>query len=795
MHHITRTVQISEREIKNKCITREIAIEGMVLLENNGILPLNQDVKRIALFGMGARKTVRGGTGSGEVNVRDYVTVEQGLIQAGYHIVTTQWLDSQEKIFREKEDIYDRRIRGYAEEKGPQRALIHMMKHPFVPPVPEPLTGDIVKKYLGEAAIYVLSRNSGEGADRKLIQGDYMLYQQEIDDILLLSKQYKHFVLMLNTGGIVDLSPILNTLSQKAVLLISQGGSSLGLAVADIISGRETPSGKLASTWAQQYQDYPGWDTFGTVSSQQDDICYKEGIYIGYRHFDKYNIAPLYPFGYGKSYTDFAISVQKGVTNNHREIVLQIQVKNIGSVYAGQEVVQIYGKAPEGNINKPVRQLCGFVKTTKLLPNKTEQLTMKIKLDDLASYDQTHKCFVLEPGEYILYVGNSSKNLKECFKYTVDKIIYLRNRTSIKTEDTINRKKKAQELVELLSPGELVTLCVGGARMQFTDFSVIGNAANTVAGAAGDTTGALWEKYGIPALTMADGPAGIRVNPKYYQRGDMLFKNPAEDPIFKKILPKEALKADLDDCMVGYQYCTALPIATMLAQSFNTKLLYKAGQLIAEEMEEMGIDLWLAPGMNIQRNPLGGRNFEYFSEDPFLTGVCGAAITLGVQKDGKHGACIKHFAANNQETNRNYSNSVIDEQTLHEIYLRGFEICVTQAFPASVMTALNLVNGIHASNHQELLKDILRNTWGFEGLVMTDWGACSDFGVDATGKKYGCSSAVKCIKAGNDLIMPGSQREEDELLEALENGDLSMEELRWCAANVLQVVLRKAGIL
>lgn len=289
---------------------------------------------------------------------------------------------------------------------------------------------------------------------------------------------------------------------------------------------------------------------------------------------------------------------------------------------------------------------------------------------------------------------------------------------------------------------------------------------------------------------MADGPAGLRMNPEYFVKDGVILKNLANDPLFKNILPKEALNVDLSGAETYYQYCTAIPVATMLAQSWNEEIWKTAGDLVGGEMEEMGIDLWLAPGMNIQRNPLGGRNFEYYSEDPLLSGLCAAAVTKGVQSHPGRGTTIKHIAANSQETNRNYNNSHLTERTLRELYLKPFEICIKKAQPFAAMTSVNLVNGIHAANHYDILTAAMRDEWGFQGLVMTDWGTTSDFGSESGSHKYNCSSSASCITAGNDLIMPGSQADYDRLLAAAAQGSLSLANLQWCAENILRVILR-----
>lgn len=339
---------------------------------------------------------------------------------------------------------------------------------------------------------------------------------------------------------------------------------------------------------------------------------------------------------------------------------------------------------------------------------------------------------------------------------------------------------------ETLTDRELAVLCIGAARIDLSAVTVVGTFSEGLPGAAGETTSVLTEK-GIPSVTMVDGPAGVRVNPILHEKNGGYLSDPREDPIFSKLITADTAPVDLSGSVTRYQYCTALPVASMLAQSWNPELLYQAGELIAAEMELLGVDIWLAPAMNIQRNPLCGRNFEYFSEDPLLTGVCAAALTNGVQSRPGKCVSIKHFAANNQETNRNFHNVHVSERALREIYLRGYEICLKKSKPATVMTALNLINGVHAACDHDLLTDILRREWGFDGIVMTDWGTTGVPGSNQ-GQKYDCCYASDCIRAGNDLIMPGSKRDLDYLLADLENGKLDPEDVRRCGGNILKLL-------
>ena len=797
----------STREKANRETSARIAEEGIVLLENKGVLPFDRGVSTIALYGSGARHTIKGGTGSGDVNVRDYVTVEQGLLNSGYSVVTGEVLAEYDGILQNARLIYDASVRERA-KAGAFAGLIAMMSNPFIPPVFPGLTEEVLCRHPADAAVYVLSRNSGEGADRRAVPGDYYLSEQEISDITLLAGQYQKFALLLNVGGVVELSPVKDL--PGAIVLMGQGGSGCGDAAAAVLSGRETPCGKLTATWAVEYADYPFAGEFG----DRYDSYYKEGVFVGYRWFDSLGKEVLYPFGYGLSYTTFALSIQ-GAELRENQVSVRVVVKNTGA-HPGKEVVQLYAAPKAPGLGKPYQSLAAFEKTKLLAPGEEQALTLNFDGELLAVYNEAKAAWLIEQGEYCLLCGTNSRSTTPCAVICVSQTII--------TEQCEN-KLRGEEVEEIgntryfsfpkklpvlqLDPGafdtikhdytkqpaddfgaltetELATLCIGAARIDMSAVTVVGTFSEGLPGAAGETTSLLTEK-GVPSITMVDGPAGIRVNPILHEKDGGYLSDPREDPIFGKLITADTAPVDLSGSVTRYQYCTALPVASMLAQSWNPELLYQAGELIAAEMELLGVDIWLAPAMNIQRNPLCGRNFEYFSEDPLLTGVCAAALTNGVQSRPGKCVSIKHFAANNQETNRNFHNVHVSERALREIYLRGYEICLKNSKPATVMTALNLINGVHTACDHDLLTDILRREWGFDGIVMTDWGTTGVPGSNQ-GQKYDCCYASDCIRAGNDLIMPGSKRDLDYLLADLENGKLDPEDVRRCGGNILKLL-------
>ena len=784
-----------------------IAEEGIVLLENKGVLPFDSGVRTIALYGSGARHTIKGGTGSGDVNVRDYVTVEQGLLNSGYSVVTGEVLAEYDGILQNARLIYDASVRERA-KAGAFAGLIAMMSNPFIPPVFPGLTEEVLCRHPADAAVYVLSRNSGEGADRRAVPGDYYLSEQEISDITLLAGQYQKFALLLNVGGVVELSPVKDL--PGAIVLMGQGGSGCGDAAAAVLSGRETPSGRLTATWAEQYADYPFAAEFG----DKYDSYYKEGVFVGYRWFDSLGKDVLYPFGYGLSYTAFTLSIQGTELSGHR-VSVRVAVKNTG-VCPGKEVVQLYAAPKSPGLEKPYQSLVAFKKTKLLQPGEEQTLTLNFDAELFAVYHEQRAVWLIEQGEYCLLCGTDSRTTTPCAVVSLPESILLQQCENKLRGERIEEigstryftfpeqlpvlrldpgafcpvkhdyTQRSAADVEGLTDRELATLCIGAARIDLSAVTVVGTFSEGLPGAAGETTSLLTEK-GVPSITMVDGPAGVRVNPILHEKNGGYLSDPREDPIFSKLITADTAPVDLSGSVTRYQYCTALPVASMLAQSWNPELLYQAGELIAAEMELLGVDIWLAPAMNIQRNPLCGRNFEYFSEDPLLTGVCAAALTNGVQSRPGKCVSIKHFAANNQESNRNFHNVHVSERALREIYLRGYEICLKKSKPATVMTALNLINGVHAACDHDLLTDILRREWGFDGIVMTDWGTTGVPGSNQ-GQKYDCCYASDCIRAGNDLIMPGSKRDLDYLLADLENGKLDPEDVRRCGGNILKLL-------
>ena len=752
------TPEESQREKEHRALARRAAAEGIVLLKNDGVLPLK--TKTIALYGPGSRRTVKGGSGSGDVRERKSVTIEQGLLNAGFVFPTTLWMDRFEQKYTADVAAWrsgvEEMIKGY----GPIRTMqmfIKIGEHPMPFPTCTPVLEDELTDET-DTAVYVLARQAGEGADRRVEPGDYLLSDVEKEAIKRLSDHYKTLILVINCGSVMDLS-ILDETRVDAVLFYGQGGMEGGNALADVLSGAVNPSGRLTDTWAMRYEDYPSANTFGHRNGDLDNEDYAEGIYVGYRWFEKHAVKPRFPFGYGLSYTTFET---KATAVSDRAAV--ITVRNTGNC-AGRETVMLFVQKPEGAFDHEKRSLVGFCKTDLIAPGETYTETVSFNLWDVASFDEAANAFVLEAGTYTLYAGDTpcgSFALAEmCIKPIVRKPLSQQHST------------KTEAVLKTLSDKEKCMLVVGGGYPT--------RAYNQIMGAAGRTCTKLLKK-GVPNIVLPDGPAGLNVLPETAVTKSGI-------PSYPNGLPEEwrwgwlkhtegLLKRFLGKGRPVYRYMTAWPSETVLAQSWDTKLLEEVGRAVGREMLEIGASVWLAPGLNIHRNPLCGRNFEYYSEDPLVSGRMAAAVTRGVQSMGGVGVSIKHFCCNNQEDNRMLTSANVSERALREIYLRGFEIAVREGNPWTIMSSYNKVNGKHVVNRRDLLTDVLRGEWGYKGLVMSDWTSTDQ-----------CSH-VEAINAGNDLIMPGNPGVVKTLRRGLKDRTLNREALETSAARVLDLIFQ-----
>ncbi len=728
-------------------LSNDAAREGMVLLKNeNGTLPLSRGEK-VALFGKGSIAYVKGGGGSGDVYTKYVRSIYDGfmIMEAEGRVCVNERVSEFYRDF-----IIDEVVRG-RDVMGKNA-------------VPEPRTSPVFAKNAAnesDTAIITISRYSLEGDDRKA-EGDYYLSENEKLLISSVCDSFKKVILVLNVGSVVDTSYFINDDRISAVLLAWQGGTEGGLAVAEALCGVYSPSGKLVDTFAKSLEDYPCTAHF---YDSEDYVEYSEDIYVGYRYFETIPGAKEkvnYPFGFGLSYTKFNIFNVKAERDGD-EIKVYAMVKNVGN-FEGKEVVQLYFSAPQGVLGKPARELIAFYKTKKLNPGELEKICLTFKISNMASFDDLGKieksAYLLEKGEYNFYIGNNVRDAEKIdFSYNLEENVIVERLTSRCAPCNLKERMLANGEFEALPQKEIErgyihaknsTAKAPDRLMPFNEVKSDADIDSFIAQYTGEelcdfmggsdnvgVTNTLCfseqKRLGVPPVTTADGPAGLRL-----------------------------------DYWHGIE-TTAWPCATQLACSWNTDILKEVGAAAARELRENGIFVWLAPALNIHRTPLCGRNFEYFSEDPLISGKMAAAEVEGIQSEGIS-ACIKHFACNNHETNRLQGDSRVSERALREIYLKGFEICVKEASPISLMSSYNILNGIHASESYDLLTGILRGEWGFDGMITTDWGIKNN--------------PVHEVLAGNDMKMHKGYP--DDLLAALNSGELTRGDLEACARRILK---------
>ncbi len=778
---------------EHRLLAREAAREGIVLLKNeNELLPLKPGAK-IALIGKASFDYVKGGGGSGAVAVENLITLYDGLKQQGECV----------PVYEPVCDFYRNNVKEqYTEGLNPGMTV--------EPELPEKLLRGA--RAFSDTAIICISRFSGEGWDRSDIcyydgenpweaeyafpplvarifpDGDFNLTKQEQKMVDAVKRLFPKIIVVLNIGSVMDTAWIEGDNQIGAAVNIWQGGMEGAVAAAEVLCGKVNPSGKLTDTFARTLEDYPSSANFHESVHYVD---YSEDIYVGYRYFETIpgkKEAVCYPFGFGLSYTKFQIVPQKAWKDGQL-LNLQVQVTNIGK-RAGKEVIQFYYSAPQGQLKKPAIELGAFAKTKELQPGEDEILTLCMDMNGMASYDDLGKiqrsAYVLEKGVYRFAVGNSVRDI-QWLDWTVENAedVVVRQLTSRCAPTSLKKRlmsdgsyeplplapchdmnecaipKMIPATEEALSPGTrardrfmLMHPYKKGARPfeevaenrmdlgafldQLSDADLIHLLGGQPNLGVADTHGyGNLPEYGVPNIMTADGPAGLRL---HEDRG---------------------------------VYTTAWPCSTMMACTWNEKLAERVGKAGAEEVKENNLAIWLTPAVNIHRNPLCGRNFEYYSEDPYLTGKIGAAAVRGIQS--QHiGAAVKHFACNNKETNRKNSDSRVSERALREIYLKGFEIIVKEADPWVIMSSYNAINGHRASENKELLENILRDEWGFGGMVTSDWWT--------RGEHY------KEILAGNDVKMACGFPERVET--AMQLGVIGREDLKHCARRVLELILK-----
>lgn len=752
--------------------------EGIVMLKNeNNALPLDTD-KEVAVFGRIQFHYYKSGTGSGGmVNVTKVVNILDGLIDNGVK-VNEKLLDTYRKW--DKENPFDLG-EGWGGEPWSQKEM----------PLDEGLVKETAKNC--ETAIVIIGRTAGEEQDNKLEAGSYLLSDDEIEMLTVVREHFKKVVLLLNVGNIIDMTDI-NRIAPDAVLYVWQGGMTGGKGTADVLTGKVSPSGKLPDTIAYKASDYPSDANF--CREKNRDI-YAEDIYVGYRYFETFaKKKVLYPFGFGLSYTEFEIKTEKAEITEGA-VKLSVSVKNIGP-YKGKEVIEVYCEAPQGRLGKAARVLCGFEKTRELAPQEEQVVEIAVDISKLASYDDSgvtgnKSCYVLEAGEYKFYVGSDVRSAEYACSFEqgedlvterftqslapvesferikpvceggafsigreavpvsevdesarrlekLPKEIAYTGDKGIKLWDVKNGKNTMDEFIAQLSDYDLSCIIrgegMGSPRVTAGTASAFGGVSENLNG------------FGIPAGCCSDGPSGMRL-----------------------------------DCGTK---AFSLPNGTMIASSFNKELTSELFTFMGLEMAANKVDCLLGPGMNIHRHPLNGRNFEYFSEDPFLTGKMAAAELKGMAGAGVTGT-IKHFCANNRETNRHFIDSVVSERAIREIYLKGFEIAVKEGGASSVMTTYGRVNSLWTAGNFDLNTVILREEWGFKGFTMTDWWA----NINVRGKEPDKTDLAAMARAQNDVYMvcPDGEKNDDNTLAALENGGIERCELQRNAANICGFLL------
>lgn len=750
-------------------VAADTVAEGIVMLKNNNsALPLKKE-EIVSVFGRIQLHYYKSGTGSGGmVNVSKVTGITDGLLEAGVKL-NEELLEIYRKW--DKKNPYDLGS-GWGAEPWSQKEM--------------PLSDEIVKKAseTGSTAIVIIGRTAGEEQEVTLSEGSYLLTELEKDMLTKVRKNFEKVVVLLNVGGLIDIE-FIESLDVDSLLYVWQGGMTGGTGTADVLTGKVSPSGKLPDTIAYNIEDYPSHPYFGDLNSNR----YVEDIYVGYRYFDTFAPEKVrYPFGYGLSYTAFET---KYISSDYDEntVAIYVEVKNTGR-YSGKEVVMVYVEKPQGKLGQPKRVLCGYEKTKTLAPGESQDICVMVNLDELASYDDSgitgHKnCFLLESGEYNFYItpdiGKSicvgivrDRVIEKCVQALAPVEAFKRMKNDggltfedvplsevdetarrlenlpkeipytgdreIKLADVHSGKNTMDEFIAQLSDEELSCIIrgegMGSPRVTAGTASAFGGVADCLT------------KYGIPAACCSDGPSGMRL-----------------------------------DCGTK---AFSLPNGTMIASTFNKELAEELFGFMGLEMAANKVDCLLGPGMNIHRHPLNGRNFEYFSEDPYLTGTMAAAELRGLHKSGVTGT-IKHFCGNNQETNRHFIDTVASERALREIYLKGFEIAVKQGSADSVMTTYGKVNGVWTAGNFDLNTIILRNEWGFSGITMTDWWA----NINRRGQNADKTDFAAMAMAQNDLYMVCADggKNGDNTLESLKNGDLRRCEIQRNAKNICTFIL------
>jgi len=757
-------------------LLRSVAAQGAVLLENR-VLPLQPGTK-VSVFGRVQTDHFYTGYGSGgDVNIPYKISILEGLRRCELLQVNEEL--AQVYMQFSQENPADDGVWGLWPRCYPEM----------------PLTEELVSQaaQVSSQAVIVIGRSAGEDRENVLEPGSFYLTEEEKAMLRMVTQEFPNAVLLLNIGAVMDLA-FLDAYSLGAVLVLWQGGMESGNAAADLLCGIQTPSGRLTDTVACRYEDYPSAPWFGKWSTSE----YREDIYVGYRYFETFAKEKVrYPFGHGLSYAAF-----RHHCDPEDALTYRITVTNTAAEHAGKDTLLLYVRKPCGPLGNPERELVAFAKTDLLAPGESQELLLQVAQERLASFDDAgltgnKNCYVLLPGEYTFYLGGNVRDAVKVGSYRQEKLQVLQQLTEAAAPEapfpilalqeldgqTVSVSRRAaprttdlkQRILENL-PKEVfltgdkgyklkdvkegrVSLDAFVAQLSLEELEAISRGGYVMnhplgpkgnAGIFGGVTQSLRDK-GVPPVVTTDGPSGIRL----------------------------------------YDACSLIPIGTALACTFDQALMEELFRHVGQEMREKGSDVLLAPGINIHRNPLCGRNFEYLSEDPVVSGIMAAAMVRGLQSTGVS-ACPKHYACNNQERNRRSNNSVVSQRALREIYLKGFEICVKEGAPRNLMTSYNKINGVWGHYHYDLVATILRGEWGYQGNVITDWwmqhSASPEF-PNLRDNAYRVRAQVDVLMPGGRYIDPAKKPDGTLLRTYGKKNGITLGEMQLCAKHVLQCAM------
>lgn len=827
-------------------LARELAQESIVLLQNDdNCLPLMKG-SSVAVFGRTQNDTVIGGSGSGASFSKNILEISSELVKAGLepdHSLSEFYKAVKEKELVESQKKNEEMASFFESLAGlVASGAIYEIFGKYNAPKEEPIPDDsIIAKCTSDTAILIIGRVSGgEECDRH-IQDDYYLTDSEKKLVQIVTEHFKKIIVVYNVNGACDTSWMKQYSNIKAAIFMGSCGEQGAGALADIITGTVTPSAKLSQTLAMAYEDYPSaeyftcdkegeiktYDTYGLSAEKNGSngytispvTLYHEGIYVGYRYFDTFKKSVMYPFGHGLSYAKFQLDEEK-IRKENGKIVINVKVVNQSDRFAGKEVVQLYVQIPSGRLEQPLHQLKAVAKTKLLSCGESEEVELSFHIADIASFDENACSYILEPGVYRICVGNSIENLRCTAALKVEKEIIVRKVSADIGVKAVNKDKisflsarendENNEFVDgeaniptMLTISE-EDLTESWPKYKAYDFSVSAKSSELQDVVDGTVTmeefinqmsteelAVLCNGYG-PGLPFAGAGQAAPSTIQDKNGNDIAYGShkTAMPGYMSPAISKYGIESICYKDGPASVGNVAWPTGMMLSCSFNEKILYEFGAAIGYEATCQNIDSWLAPGMNIIRNPIEGRAFEYFSEDPYLAGYCGVAICKGAQDNNVISVCPKHFALNEQETYRRGStkksidavDSIVEARAAREIYLRPFEKVITEVHPNTIMTSFNKINGEFAAGNSVLCTEILRKEWGYDGVVVTDWGDM-DAVVDG----------ADAVAAGNDVIMPGGPPVINQVLAGYQEGRVTLEQMKTAVAHLLNFVIHSVS--